>query len=264
MESTASVFEKAPTRLPLEGITLSIRTVDTVPSTNTALRQAAEQGMEEGEVLVALHQSAGRGSAGRSFYSPESTGLYFSILLRPELAPIHAGYLTMAAAVAVARALTGAGCPDVKIKWVNDLYKNGRKIAGILTEASFDTASGRFRYAVVGVGINLTAPAGGFPEELRTIAGAAFDVPVDRDALLIDILKEFFALYRALPDHSFMEEYLSRSCLVGKQVTVTAGDRTFCGTVATIDTEGGLHVRDGEGNTAVFRSGTVRAEEPLL
>lgn len=264
MESTASIFEKAPTRLPLAGITLSIRRVDTVPSTNTALRLAAEQGMEEGEVLVALHQSAGRGSAGRSFHSPEGTGLYFSILLRPELAPTNAGYLTMAVSVAVARALTRAGSPDVRIKWVNDLYKNGRKIAGILTEASFDNVSGRFRYAVVGVGINLTPPAGGFPEELRTIAGAAFDAPVDRDALLADILKEFFALYRALPECTFMEEYLSRSCLVGRRVIVTAGDRTFCGTVSTIDAEGGLHVRDEAGNTAVFRSGTVRAEEPLL
>lgn len=241
-----------------------VRIVDTIPSTNTALRELAEAGGEEGEVLVALHQSAGKGSAGRSFYSPADTGLYFSILLRPSFAPSDAGYLTPAAAVAVARVLEAASGEAMRIKWVNDVYAGSRKICGILTEAALAPDMGSFRYAVIGIGINVTSPEGGFPEELRSIAGTLFkEACPDRNTLLADVLNELYTLYTALPRHDFMEEYRSRSCLIGREACVMTGDTVTEGRVETIDDAGGLVLRDGTGVLHTFRSGTVRWKENL-
>lgn len=236
-----------------------VRIVDTIPSTNTALRGLAESGGEEGEVLVALHQSAGKGSAGRSFYSPADTGLYFSILLRPSFAPSDAGYLTPAAAVAVARVLEAASGEAVQIKWVNDVYAGGRKICGILTEAALSPNVSSFRYVVIGIGINLTSPEGGFPEELRSIAGTLFcETCPDRNILLANVLKELYTLYTALPSHDFMEEYRARSCLIGRKACVMTGDTVTEGRVETIDDAGSLVLRDGADMLHTFRSGTVR------
>jgi BirA family biotin operon repressor/biotin-[acetyl-CoA-carboxylase] ligase len=251
-------------RLKECGCPWRVKIVDTIPSTNTALRMAAESGGEEGEVLVALHQSAGKGSAGRSFYSPADTGLYFSVLLRPAFAPSDAGFLTPAAAVAVARALEASSGKPMQIKWVNDVYANGRKLCGILTEAALSPDATAFRYAIVGIGINLLLPEGDFPEELKGIAGAAFDErSFSPGALLADLLVSLWRLYGTLPEHSFMDEYRSRSNLIGKHAVVTAGDVEIGGTVQDVDLEGGLHLLDGEGRLHVLRSGTIRTEEGM-
>jgi len=235
-----------------------------MPSTNTHLRHEAEKGMEEGRVILALEQSGGRGRLGRSFHSPSGTGLYFSVLLRPIFPPADAGYLTTAAAVAVAQALERAGSTPIRIKWVNDLYRSGKKVCGILAEAAVDPDTGGFRYAVVGIGINLLPPDGGFPEELKGIAGAAFDErSFSPGALLADVLVSLWRLYGTLPEHSFMDEYRSRSNLIGKHAVVTAGDVEIGGTVQDIDLEGGLHLLDGEGRLHVLRSGTIRTEEGM-
>ncbi|MBO5109882.1 MAG: biotin--[acetyl-CoA-carboxylase] ligase [Clostridia bacterium] len=237
-----------------------VRIVDTVPSTNTALRAEAEQGASDGEVLVALSQTAGRGRLGRSFHSPDGTGLYFSLLLRPNFDLSMAGYLTPAAAVAVARALEASGSPEMKIKWVNDIYTGGKKVCGILTEAAVDNEAHRFRYAIIGIGINLSVPESGFPEDIHDVAGAAFEAEPDRTKLLADILVALHTLCQALPAHDFMGEYCSRSCLVGREATVTVGDESFSGIVQTIDEDGGLVLADGKGMTRTFRSGTIRVK----
>lgn len=241
---------------------MRVRIVSTLPSTNTALREMAEQGAAEGEVLVALSQSAGKGSLGRSFHSPSGTGLYFSVLLRPAFSLTDSRYLTPAAAVAVARALEQAGGRRMQIKWVNDIYSDGKKVCGILTEAAVDTANDRLRYAIVGVGVNLVAPTDGFPEDIKGTAGAAFEGdPPNRAELLADILAAFYRLYLALPAHGFMGEYRSRSCLVGRDVTVFVGDSVFEGTVQTVDDGGALVLSDRGGDIRTFHSGTVRLKE---
>jgi BirA family biotin operon repressor/biotin-[acetyl-CoA-carboxylase] ligase len=153
----------------------------------------------------------------------------------------------------------------MQIKWVNDVYANGRKLCGILTEAALSPDATAFRYAIVGIGINLTTPKGGFPEDLRSIAGTlSSDGCPDRNALLAGVLSELHELYAALPSHDFMAEYRSRSCLIGRRVCVITGNVTAEGDVITIDDEGGLVLRTEDGTLKTFRSGTVRWREALL
>lgn len=114
---------------------LQIEVVDRLPGTNAALRSRADAGAREGLVLIAQAQSAGRGRGGHSFYSPPG-GLYMSILLRPEIGARQAVGLTAMAAVAAARAAERLCGVPITIKWVNDLWKNGKKVCGILTEAA--------------------------------------------------------------------------------------------------------------------------------
>lgn len=113
---------------------LSISVRRTVDSTNTWVRQRAQEGAAEGTVVVAEGQTAGRGRRGRAFFSPEGSGIYLSLLLRPSIDPSQAHLLTCAAAVAVARAIERTSGQSASIKWVNDVYCNERKVAGILTE----------------------------------------------------------------------------------------------------------------------------------
>ena len=148
---------------------LQIEVVDRLPGTNAALRSRADAGAREGLVLIAQAQSAGRGRGGHSFYSPPG-GLYMSILLRPEIGARQAVGLTAMAAVAAARAAQRLCGVPITIKWVNDLWKNGKKVCGILTEAALDLESGMLDYAVLGLGFNVAAPADGWPEDLRDVA----------------------------------------------------------------------------------------------
>ena len=153
----------------------TVKDYATVTSTNDIVKNAARAGAEEGFTVTARCQTAGRGRMGRSFFSPDGTGLYISILLRPTFHPKDALMITTAAAVATARALEAAGSRNIGIKWVNDLLINGKKIAGILTESSLSMGADSLDFAVLGIGINLLSPSNGFPEEIKDIAGAVFD-----------------------------------------------------------------------------------------
>ena len=130
---------------------LDVRFYDSIDSTNTALRALAEEGAKEGTVLLAAQQTAGRGRRGRSFYSPEGTGMYMSILLRPKAPAQKILRITPAAAVAAAQTFEEISGESANIKWVNDVYMRGRKVCGILTEASI-TGDG-VRYVIMGIGV---------------------------------------------------------------------------------------------------------------
>ena len=151
---------------------IELHSVDSVKSTNTALKELAKKGAPEGYLLSASSQTRGRGRLNRIFFSPKGTGLYCSLLLRPEIAlPSYA--LTCLSAVALCETIESYGIA-CGIKWVNDVYVNGKKAAGILVESAIDP-DGRIRYAVIGIGVNLFQPTGGFPEEIREKAGSVFD-----------------------------------------------------------------------------------------
>ena len=153
-----------------EGLTLEV--LSCVDSTNSLLREKANAGIPEGYVVLAGQQTGGRGRMGRRFYSPPDTGLYLSLLLRPtHLLPSEAVGITTMAAVAACRSIEEVSPGDAQIKWVNDIYLGGKKVCGILTEASIGLESGSLDYAVVGVGFNVCAPEDGFPGGLSQIAG---------------------------------------------------------------------------------------------
>ena len=232
------------------------------PSTNTLAREAGDAGAPHGSVFAAASQTAGRGRRGRSFCSPDGTGLYVSLLLRPQMDPVHSVRITTAAAVALCRALETMGVTDISIKWVNDIFRSGRKIAGILTEASF-TPDAKMRYAVLGVGVNLSPPDGGFPPEIADIAGAVWDQPVQngRARLLAAFLTEFFALYGTLTDESasHMEEYRRRCFVLGQPVTVipTGGLPSYDAVADDIDEECRLRIRLPDGRTETLSTGEI-------
>ena len=239
---------------------LDISVVPVVGSTNTELKSAAEKGGKDGTVLIAMEQTAGRGRLGRSFFSPKDTGLYMSVLLRPDFSASEALYITTCAAVAAAEAIDKATGSYAQIKWVNDIYLKERKVCGILTEASVDFESGGLNYAVLGIGINLTTVD--FPDELREIAASVSAEKTDlRAPVAAEFLTRFFGYYKKLQSLEFLSEYRRRSMLTGQEVTFIRGNEVFEGTVTGIDDELRLVTRLENGKTIAFSSGEVQLKK---
>lgn len=197
---------------------------DTLESSNRTAKTLALEGASHGTMVLAGQQTAGRGRLGRRFESPAGKGVYLSLVLRPSLPMTEAQAVTVSAAVAVCRAVKKLCGLELGIKWVNDLYYNGKKVCGILTEAALNLESGMLDYAVLGLGFNVIAPAEGWPDDLRDVAGALYDgtpAPGARAMLAAAFLNEFWPLYRAGPRSGCLDEYRSRQALVGRQVLVT-------------------------------------------
>ncbi len=250
---------------PARSCAIDVR--DTVTSTNTVLKAIAEQGGAEGMALIAQQQTQGKGRLGRTFLSPKGTGLYISILLRPKFSAEESLSVTTAAAVAVAEAIDSITGRHAMIKWVNDVYLQGRKVCGILTEASVDFENGGLHYAIVGIGVNIQEPPGGFAPEIRDVAGALYqgEVPSGvRVRLAAEILNRFFGFYEHLTQRTFMEAYRQRSLLTGIEVTFTQGDRVHEGLVLGVDDEARLQVRLPSGEEKLFSAGEVNIKKDFL
>ncbi len=225
---------------------------DLLDSTNNRAKALAAAGAPHGTTVIADSQSGGRGRLGRSFFSPEHSGVYMTVILRPDCTPERAGMLTSLAAVAAARAVEKVCGADVKIKWVNDLYLNGRKICGILTEAGFGLEAGRLEYAVTGIGINVNRME--FPPELREIAtsvGNETGAVPDRNRLIAEILNELSAIYGDLETGTFLEESRRRSNVIGRTVTVTEGEKHYSAKVLDIDGQGRLVIETETGRNCL-------------
>ena len=193
--------------------------IDEVSSTNLLLKERAKY-EKEGKVIIANTQTAGRGRLGRSFFSPAGSGLYMSILLKPEIAPEESLLITTCAAVAVCGAVETLSGKEAGIKWVNDIFIGGKKVCGILTESA--VSGGMLEYAVLGIGVNLYDC--GFPDDIKNIAGAVFDgKPCGfemRDKMAREICNRFFAYYEKLTDKRFLKEYQRRCIITGKKIKV--------------------------------------------
>lgn len=234
-----------------------------VTSTNTVLRALAEQGAPEGTVVIAGEQTGGRGRMGRTFFSPPDSGVYLSLLLRPVNAdPRQTVTLTAAAAVALCQAIESVSENHPEIKWVNDIFLDGRKVSGILTEAAFGLESGVPEYVVVGVGINAYAPECGFPPDLAKIAGFLWNntIPDGKNRLAAEFLNRFWQLYTTGDPRAFLEDYRRRSLVVGKDVTVIAGGRETPARALGIDENCRLLVRYENGETVALSYGEVRIQ----
>ncbi len=254
------------------GIEIGVKIEREVTSTNTLLKQYVARGQTEDMILMAEEQSGGRGRRGRSFFSPEGTGLYMSILLHPALTPEEAAMLTTMAAAAEAVALEKISGEEVKIKWVNDVWIRNKKVSGILTEGSVSMEDGHLEYAIVGIGINVYEPAGGFPEEIKDVAGAVFTNDICRENLrnriASEVLIQFLRYYQKLPVKEYLEEYRKRSIAIGRQVQIlTPGkeempntDNTPArdhGLVLGVDDECHLLVQYDDGTTDSLSNGEI-------
>ena len=147
-----------------------VRVFNTLPSSNRTAKEWAIAGAPHGSLVLAGEQTEGRGRRGRTFVSPAGKGVYFSLILRPEVGTAASLAVTGSAAVAVYRAVQKLCGIELSIKWVNDLYYKGKKVCGILTEATTDLESGHTEWLVVGIGLNLTASPADFGAELSGIA----------------------------------------------------------------------------------------------
>lgn len=244
--------------LTVPGLEVEVQPV--VTSTNTVLRQRAEEGAPEGLVLAAVTQTAGKGRRDHAFFSPPDSGLYLSFLLRPDLAAQESLLLTTCAAAAVALAIEDCAGIDTQIKWVNDVFYRGKKVCGILTEAALDLETGGLQYAIVGIGVNLFPPAGGFPPELEQ-AGAVFPSKPQglegRSQLAGSILNHFFSFYPDLAKKPFFEDYRKRSLVLGQPITILERGQTRSAMALDLEEDFSLRVREEDGSVRSLSSGEV-------
>ena len=238
---------------------MDINVIPVIGSTNDLVREKANEGYDEGYIAIANEQTKGRGRYGRKFFSPSGTGLYMSILLRPKnYSASEAVKVTMIAAVALCEAIEEVSDEKAEIKWVNDVFINGKKICGILTEASYGLESGVLDYAVVGVGINVYRPEGGFTGEIEQIAGAIFDTTRDdlKNHLSASFINNFMRYYLLQKDE-FVEEYRRRSFVVGKKVMVIMGDNKREALVKGVDKDCRLIVKYDDGEEECLSYGEI-------
>ena len=232
--------------------------LDEVDSTNTFAKKLASEGAPHGTAVIADMQTCGKGRLGRKFVSPSGKGIYLSVVIRPtfgiELAPM----ITSAAAVAAAKAVEMLTETDVQIKWVNDLYMNGRKICGILTEASISPKMKHLDYAVIGIGINVRSVRDDFDDELKSIATSIEDETgkrIDRNTLCGAVLDSLEEVLGSMENRSFLDDYRRRELLTGNMITANIGGVTRTGKALGIDNNANLIVQFPDGTVKNLSSG---------
>lgn len=237
---------------------LNITIFDELDSTNNYLKKLGSQDEKENQLVIALSQTGGRGRMGRTFYSPNGTGTYFSLLLHPKLSAEKSLFLTVMAAVSVAETVMKYNINDVKIKWVNDIYIDGKKVCGILTEGAVN-CNKMLDYAVVGIGINVIAPENGFPEDIKDIATAIFPGNIEeniKEKIVADVVNRFFSMYNG-DDNDYIRRYKEYSYLTGKEINIISGDSIRPATVIDITDDCHLLVKNEKGEIEEISSGDV-------
>ncbi len=237
---------------------LNITIFQELDSTNNYLKKLGSQGEKETQLVIAESQTGGRGRMGRAFYSPNGTGIYFSLLLHPKFSAEKSLFLTVMAAVSVAETVMKYNKNDVKIKWVNDIYIDGKKVCGILTEGAINSNK-MLDYAVVGIGINIIAPENGFPDEIKGIATAIFPGNAEeniKEKIVADVVNKFFDMYSGI-DTDFVKRYKEYSYLTGKKINIILGETTRLATVIDITDDCHLLVKNENGEVEEISSGDV-------
>lgn len=197
-----------------------VETMPSATSTNDVAKERAASG-HDFYAVAADTQTRGKGRLGRKFFSPAGAGLYLSAVVRPHLNMDDCGKITAFAAVAAAHAIEKVCGVKVDIKWVNDLYFEGRKLCGILTEGNVDFEGGSLEYAVIGIGINVAKTAenerpGDICVSLEEICGFA----PDRCKLAAALLDELYRVNECVSSGEFLKEYRERNIVLGRTVTV--------------------------------------------
>ena len=244
---------------PVERVGTNVLYRDSVTSTNDLMKALAEEGAPEGTVLLSGEQTRGKGRLGRQFTSAAGKGIYLSALLRPQLPPEDLLPLTGFTAEAMVRAVRRAAGAEAKIKWVNDLVLNGKKLCGILTESAF--FEGRLRYVVVGVGLNVNYDRDDFPPELRDLAGSlktelgrTFDLAPVAAAMIEELDRLYWALLSG-DTAAYLAAYRDHCLTLGKDVLLLQNGVSTPAHALDVDGDLGLLVRYPDGREALVRSG---------
>ncbi|UCD17883.1 MAG: biotin--[acetyl-CoA-carboxylase] ligase [Candidatus Zixiibacteriota bacterium] len=231
-----------------------------VQSTNLIAHKLAISELSEGTLVIAEHQTRGKGRLGRSWHSPPKVGLYCSLILKPRIHPTLAPGLSLLTAVALTETILSYGEIDVKIKWPNDVLVRGAKTAGILTELSAEI--GRTNFVIVGIGVNINHRPGDFPKELKKHATSiriGLKKTIGRveflQRFLLTFEKEYFDFKRSGMTR-LRKKILQYSSLLGQKIELKMGRKTTSGIVIDIDETGHL-VMDTKNGIQAFNAGEV-------
>ncbi len=240
---------------------LDIYIYESVTSTNDLAKEFAQRNPNKQAVIIASAQTAGRGRRGRTFFSPDKTGLYMSIILRPTFSPETTSLLTPCAALCVANAIENVSGVATDIKWINDIYIEGKKVSGILCESAFSTNPKFLDYVIIGIGINLSTPEGGFPNNIKDIATSVFgaakpsDNTIEKLAALI-INNVYYQALR-LENRDFIEEYKNKLCMLNSEIYVLTPKETYTAYAIDIDENAHLIVSLPDGSERILDAGEI-------
>lgn len=229
-----------------------------IGSTNDAAKTIVNERSINKGILLAEEQTKGRGRLGRQFYSPHQTGLYMSLIYKNK-DQLNAASITTVVAVAVCKAIEKLTHKQPVIKWVNDIYLDGRKICGILTEGILNFETGTIDSIIVGIGINFKASKT-VPEEFQSIIGSLFQEgtgTLTRNHLAAEIVNQLDEMYQNLDHVNYLDEYRKRCFVLGQTVSFTEKQTVLKGTARTIDEEGGLVVELADGQMKTLRYGEI-------
>ncbi|GIP20070.1 biotin--[acetyl-CoA-carboxylase] ligase [Paenibacillus sp. J22TS3] len=238
-----------------------LKVLDVTTSTQEDVRRLAEEGAQEGTLVIAEEQTVGRGRFGRKWFSPPGKGIWMSLLLRPGLPLSCAPQLTLLTAVAVCRAIRSVTGVDSGIKWPNDLLVHGRKICGILLESVAEDE--RIRYCIAGIGIDANMTAEDYPEELRDKVSSLrleSGQPIDRESLIGAVMSELEKLYKLYLEEGFgpiAHLWEALSVTINQEVTLNTPQGPVTGYATGIDMSGAL-ILDQDGRKTLIFSGDVQ------
>lgn len=249
-------------RLALKSATpsLSITVLNSSESTMKDAKLAAINGEPDNTLIVADIQEAPIGRFGRPFFSKAGSGIYMSMLLRPNKNFEEMAQYTVIMAVAVTRAMDKLIKVSTEIKWVNDIYINEKKVCGILSEAMSDVESGQISNVIIGMGINFSLKQEEFPKELRKKATSLFpkvEPTITRNELIGEIWNQFYAILNQLPEQHFLEEYRQKSFVLGKTVSFTQTGVEYEGIAVAINDHGELVVQLHDKTEKILSSGEI-------
>jgi BirA family biotin operon repressor/biotin-[acetyl-CoA-carboxylase] ligase len=243
-----------------------------IDSTNNYAKKIAYEGCEDGSIVIAEKQTAGRGRLGRTWESSNGTGIWLSVVLRPNIPPQAIQLITLSSSVAVVRAIKDTTGIETGIKWPNDIILDGRKVCGILTEMSSE--ADHVNYVIIGIGINVNQKTQDFPEELRdkaisirSFANHNSEAAFKRSLIIGRLLSELEDVYYMLIDgrtEEILKAWKEYSIILGKEVVVSGRDGKFTGIAEDLTCEGKLVVRSVDNTTQMILSGEISLKSTCL
>lgn len=228
-----------------------IYSYQSIGSTNTVAQELAKAGLPEGTLVVADKQTKGRGRLGRTWHSPSGVGLYFTLILRPNLSPDKIAGFSLVAGLAIVRAINDVSGIEARTKWPNDVLYKSKKLAGVLVELAAELD--KINFMVVGCGINVNHRKKDFPLSLQrksTSLRLINKESISRVALLQNVLTQFESLYDNFCKHGFKylrNELLEYSALINKRVSLSVGRTRITGKVMGFDDVGRLLIKNKKG-----------------
>ncbi len=236
---------------------------DVLPSTNAHAKTMAADGCAEWTLVCAKSQTAGKGRGDHTFHSPSGSGVYMSVVLRPDIPADKVLLLTTAAAVAAAETIEEVSGKATGIKWVNDVYIGRKKVCGILSEASFSLENFGMDYDVIGIGINAYVPEGGFPADIASIAGAVSEKPIKdmRSRLIAGIMNRMSGFYGNIISKPFLGGYDRRLMFRGEKVRVIGRENEKEAVLVGVDDDFRLLVTYPDGRNELLSSGEISVKQ---